>query len=299
VYVETQVMMRRTGPEHLRPLGEVEFANGVGAMAASGTYGDCRACAGIVAYADLRLGDRVAQYLDQALQIAPDRLRGVRQVTIEDPSGAYFRHVTMPRPAEGIMKHPEFAKGFRHLAPRALTFDAAVIHTQLPQVAQLADAFPDTTIVLNHMGIPNGVDQDAAGLAVVFRDWRVRLADLARRPNIVCKVGGLGMVQWGLGFDKRPDPVGYLELANAWRPYVETAIEAFGTQRCMMESNFPPDGRSCGFVPLWNALKHIIRGSSAQEKAALFHGTAARVYRIEMPGATGSSTGAQTGRDER
>jgi predicted TIM-barrel fold metal-dependent hydrolase len=282
VYVETSAFSRTAGPELLRPLGEIEFANGVGAMADSGVYGNCRVCAGIVAHADFTLGDDVAQYFDRALQVAPDRLRGIRQVTIEDPSGAFFRYISMARPREGIMRHPNFRGAFRHLAPRGLSFDAAVIHAQLPELASLADAFPLTTIVLNHMGTALGVDQDEDGLASIFREWRDRLRNVARRPNVVCKVGGLGMAQWGLGFDRRTDPVGYLELARAWQPYVETALEAFGPDRCMMESNFPPDGRSCGFVPLWNALKHIVRDCTPDEQRALFSGTAARVYRLDV-----------------
>ena len=187
------------------------------------------------------------------------------------------------------MKSPGFRPAFRHLASRGLSFDAAVFHHQLPEIAELADAFPDTTIILNHMGVAMAMDLDAQGQGEVFRTWRDALLDLARRPNVVCKVGGLGMPFWGLGFETRPETVGYMELAAAWKPYVETSIEAFGTDRCMMESNFPPDGRSCGFVPLWNALKHIVRASSSDDKAALFHGTAARVYRIDLPQQSGAA----------
>jgi predicted TIM-barrel fold metal-dependent hydrolase len=97
------------------------------------------------------------------------------------------------------------------------------------------------------------------------------------------------MPMWGFGFETRETPIGHLDLADAWRPYVETGLEAFGADRCMMESNFPPDGLSCGFVPLWNALKHIVRNASADEKAALFHDTAARVYRLAGVGTVGSA----------
>lgn len=282
VYVESNAFFRSDGPELLRPLGEVEFANGIGALAASGVYGDCRVCAGIVAHADLTLGDALADYLDRAMQAAPERMRGVRQVVIEDPTGRFFRYMMMAPPRPGIMRHPHFREAFRHLAPRGLTFDAPVVHTQLAELAQLADAFPETTIILDHMGTANGVDQDADGLAAIFRVWRESLRDLARRPNVVCKVGGLGMAQWGLGFDVRSDAVGSTELAAAWKPYVEAAIEAFSPDRCMMESNFPPDGRSCGFVPLWNALKMIVQAFTPAEKTALFSGTATRVYRLAL-----------------
>ena len=282
VYVETQAMARVNGPAMLRPLGEIEFANGIGAMSGSGLYGACRVCAAIVGYADLRFGDAIGDYLDRALQLAPGRLRGIRQVTIDDPSEAAYQFISV-RPPRGILQHPDFRKGFRQLAPRGLSFDAAVFHHQLPEIAALADAFPDTSVVLNHAGHTMCLGLEDSDRDTVFRAWVGHMRDLALRPNVVCKIGGLGLPFWGFGLEKRPDTIGYLELSRLWKPYVETAIEAFGATRCMMESDYPPDSRSCGFVPLWNALKHIVQGASTAEKAALFHGTAARVYRIALP----------------
>ena len=158
-----------------------------------------------------------------------------------------------------------------------------VFHPQLPEIAELASHFPETTIVLNHLGIAMAMGTEEQGRAEVFRQWRDALFELARCPNVFCKIGGLGMPFWGFGFENRSGPVGYLELSSAWRPYVETGIEAFGVERCMMESNYPPDARSCGYVPLWNALKHIVRNASPEDKGALFYGTAAQVYRISLP----------------
>ncbi|MBS0476960.1 MAG: amidohydrolase family protein, partial [Proteobacteria bacterium] len=193
------------------------------------------------------------------------------------------------RPPSGILRSPGFRPAFAELAKRGLSFDAAVFGNQLPDLAELADAFPDTTIVLNHMGTAMGLEMSESERADLFIQWRYALSDLAKRDNVMCKVGGLGLPTWGFGFDQRPDPVGYLELADRWRPYVETAIEAFGESRCMMESNFPMDGRSCGFVPLWNALKHITRNCSQTGKEQLFYGTAARVYRMKV-NALGAAT---------
>lgn len=280
VYVETLAFARTDGPELMRPIGEVEFANGAAAMAASGLYGACRAAAGIVGNADLRNGDAVAGLLDRALQTAPERFRGVRQVTMEHANDAAFRYVPQ-RPPVGIMSSPGFRPAFRHLAPRRLSFDAAIYHTQLAELSELADAFPETVIILNHLGFAMAAEMDAAGRQEIFKEWRVALHELARRPNVVCKLGGLGMPQWGFGFEERPGPLGYLELSEAWRPYVETGIEAFGVERCIMQSNFPPDGRSAGFVPLWNAMKHITTAFSETEKQQLFSGNAARVYRLD------------------
>jgi len=280
VYVESRSFVRPHGPEALRPLGEVEFANGVGAMGLSGFFGPLQVCAAIVGYADFRLGDAIAEFFDKALQVAPLRFRGVRQVTMEPPTEALYRLFPHP-PPRGIMQSPGFDKAFAHLAPRALSFDAAVFNHQLADVVTLADKFPDTTIILNHMGTVLAMDLGEQERRETFKQWGISLRELGRRPNVYCKIGGLGVPFWDLGFIAREGPATYLELADAWRPHVETAIEAFGARRCIMESNFPPDGESCGYVPLWNAMKHIVASASAEDKSALFHGTAAKVYRIE------------------
>ena len=281
VYVETLAMARRSGPEHLRPLGEIEFANGVGAMSASGGYGACRVASAIVGYADLRAGAAVGDLLDQSASRAPDRYRGVRQVALDGPDPSFRRFITNPPPS-GLLEDPRLLAGLRAVERRELSFDTAVFHHQLPQLARLAADHPNLQFVLNHLGMPYLLDVDDADRAGVFSQWRSALATVAAQPNVACKIGGLGQVFFGFDFDGREDPVGFLELAAAWRPYVETAVEAFGAERCMMESNFPVDGRSCGFVPYWNAMKHIVSAASADDKAALFHGTAARVYRIEL-----------------
>ncbi len=282
VYVESRSFVRPEGPEALRPIGEVEFANGVGAIGLSGFFGPPRVCAAIVGYADFRAGDAIAEFFDTAMQIAPTRFRGVRQVTMEPPTEALYRLFPHP-PPRGIMQSRGFDRGFAHLAPRGLSFDAAIFNHQLGDVIALADRFPNTTIVLNHMGTVLAMDLAPHERQEVFRQWGASLRELARRENVFCKVGGMGVPFWDFGFIAREQPASSVELAAAWKPHVETAIEAFGPHRCMMESNFPPDGESCGYVPLWNAMKRIVAGASKENKAALFHGTAAKVYRIELP----------------
>lgn len=281
VYVETQAFLRRSGPEVLRPLGEIEFANGVGAMASAGHYDNVRINAGIVGYADMRAGDAVAALLDRALQTAPERLKGFRQVLLDYPEAAPYRFMLAP-PPKGLLQSPRFDDAFRHLAPRGLSFDATVFHTQIPELVSLADRFPDTSIVLDHLGMPMNLDATPDQRQEIFSAWSKGLSQLACRPNVTCKIGGLGMPFAGFGFEKNPEVVPSDRLAQAWKPWVEKAIGTFGPQRCMMESNYPPDGYSCGYVPLWNALKKIVRHYSQDEKNALFHGTAARVYHLDL-----------------
>lgn len=279
VYIETQAMARPSGPDTLRPVGEVEFANGVGAMGLSGVFGPCRVAAAIVGFADMTLGERVAETLDRSLAAAPDRFRGVRQIALAHPDPDALRYLTH-KPPPDLLKDARFLAAMTEVARRGLSFDATVLHLQLPELETVAARFETTPIILDHLGLAFAMDADAATRLEVFKDWREKLRSFARHPNAICKIGGLGTAYWGFGFNKRQQPATYQELAEAWKPYVETAIEAFGADRCMMESNFPNDGRSCGFVPLWNAMKTIVRDASKSEKAALFHDTAARVYRI-------------------
>lgn len=280
VYVETRFMSRARGPAHLRPVGEVEFANGVGAMGDSGLFGPCRFAAAIVAHADLTLPEaQFAEYLTAARRAAPDRLRGFRMITMDHPDPSIFAHLAHP-PRQGLLHHPLFRRNFARLAGQGFSFDAAIFHPQIQDMAELADAFPQTTIILNHLGL--AVAADEASRPKVFADWAAGMRTLAARPNVVCKIGGLGSAYWGFGFHLRSGEVTSRDLATAWRPYVETAIQTFGPDRCMLESNYPPDGRSCGFVPLWNALKLCLSGLSEAERAAVAHGTAARVYRISL-----------------
>ncbi|GAA5233594.1 amidohydrolase family protein [Verticiella sediminum] len=281
VYIETQSMARPDGPEELRPVGEVEFANGVAATARSGIYGACRVAASIVGFVDMTTGDRAAITLDACAAVVPQRFKGVRHIAMSHPDESVLRFLTH-RPPPDLLKSPGFHAAFKHVSKRGLSFDATVLHHQLPEVGELAAAFPDTMIVLDHAGLATAIPDKAGSQAEAFQEWRANMQALSRHENVFCKISGLGTSYWGFGFIEREAPVGYRELAEAWKPYVETAIELFGANRSMMGSNYPNDGRSCGFVPLWNALKYIVRDYSLSEKAALFRDTAQRVYRVDL-----------------
>jgi L-fuconolactonase len=198
------------------------------------------------------------------------------------PGTAPYRFMPNP-PPRGLLHHPKFVDGLREIERRNLTFDAALFPNQFRDFADVVGRVPNLPIVLNHCGQLVAMDLDAAGRKAVFDEWRSALNDLARRPNVFCKIGGLGLPFFGLGLETRTDPIGYRELATLWAPFVEATIEIFGVGRCLMESNYPIDGRAAGFVPLWNALKYVVRSSSSEEKHALFHDNAARVYRINLP----------------
>ena len=275
VYVEAGSMYRADGPTDMKPVGEVEFVNGVAAMSASGGYGKPRLCAGIVGHADLLLGDKVKPVLEALIAAGNGRFRGIRFSTPWDTSNAAsFYRRKVPRHQ---LLDPALRKGFAHLKPLGLSFDVWQYHPQMPDVADLLRAFPDTNVILDHVGGLLGIaphdDRDT-----VFKIWRGHIRELAKFPNLNVKVGGFGMLHCGWDFHLKDVPPSSKQLANAWRPYVEESMEAFGVNRCMMESNFPPDKQSCGYGVLWNAMKRITQKHSAAEKAALYHDTAARVY---------------------
>src|SRR5262249_44264623 len=172
---------------------------------------------------------------------------------------------------------------FAQLGKLGLTFDSWQYHPQLPDVVDLARAFPDTTIIVDHVGGVLGVGPYQGKRAEIMAEWKKTIAQLAACPNVNMKLGGLGMIMFGFDFELADTPPSSEQLAAAWRPYIETCIEAFGAGRCMFESNFPPDKQSCGYTELWNAFKRITAGASADEKKALYSGTAARVYRMTAP----------------
>jgi len=278
VYVESGSMYRADGPTAMQPVGEVEFANGIAAMSASGRYGASRLCAGIVGHADLTLGDQVQPLLEALIAAGNGRFRGIRHgATWDTGNAAKFGRRQVPRHE---VLDPTFRQGFARLQPLGLSFDAWLFHPQMPDVVDLLRAFPDANVILNHAGGLLGIPPHDGKRDEVFAIWRGYIRELAQFPNLSVKVGGLGMLYCGWDFHLRDVPPSSEELAAAWRPYVEACIEAFGARRCMMESNFPVDKQSCGYGVLWNALKRITQGYSAAEKAALYRDTAARVYRL-------------------
>jgi len=278
VFVECGSMYRADGPAETKPVGEIEFVNGTAAMSESGQYGKSRLCAGIVGHADLRLGDSVARVLEAEITAGDGRFRGIRHSVVWDPSEMFSRGRT--NSPKGQMADATWRAGFARLAPLNLTFEAWLYHPQLVELADLARAFPQTTIILNHVGGPLGIGPYADKKQETFAVWQAGIAELGKCQNVVVKLGGLGMLFGMFDFHTRETPPSSEELARAYKPYIETCIAAFGPDRGMFESNFPPDGVSSSYAVLWNALKRLAAGYSADEKAKLFSGTAKRVYRL-------------------
>jgi predicted TIM-barrel fold metal-dependent hydrolase len=280
VFIECRANYRADGPAAMRPVGEAEFVNGISAMSASGGYGPCRVASAIVGHADLAIGEKVQDVLEAEIAVTGGRLRGIRWSIPYDASEV-GRYVSRFVP-EGISKDPTWRAGFSRLAGLGLSFEGWCYHPQIAEVANLAKAFPDTTIILNHVGGALGVGPYVARKAEVFAQWQHSIRELAKCPNVMVKLGGLGMLIFGFDLHLADAPPSSELLARTWKPHIETCIEAFGAERCMYESNFPVDKQSCDYTACWNAFKRLSAGASATEKQALFSGTAGRVYRIEI-----------------
>ena len=279
-YEQAREMYRADGPEELKSLGEAEFVSGVSAMSASGKYGPTRCIAGIIGFADLRLGSRVKGVLERHIAVSDGRLRGIRNGSTwsDDPTLKTF---TAGGPRE-LLLDKSFREGCAALAPLGLAFDGWMFQTQLDDLADLAGAFPQTTIVLNHCGGPLAIGPYAGKREEAFTEWRNGIRKIAALPNTYVKLGGLGIKMIGFTFYENPEPPSSQDLEKAWRPYIETCIEAFGPQRAMFESNFPVDKGTCSYQVLWNTFKRIAAKYSAGEKTALLSGSAVKAYRLTL-----------------
>ena len=279
VFVQCASMYRADGPDALKSVGETEFVNGVAAMCASGRYGEVRACAGIVGHVDLTQGAPVSDALEAHLRAAGERFKGIRHSASYDADPNVLG--PLARVGGGLYGSKAFREGYAQLAKYGLSFDAWLLEPQLPELIALAGAFPDTPVILDHVGTPLGLASYEGRRDQRFGIWRDNLRKLAALPHVSVKLGGLAMPFCNFPSFLQTPSAPSSQLAREWQPYVETCIECFGPQRCMFESNFPVDLGSCTYPVLWNAFKVLTTQYSAAEKFALFSGTARNVYRLK------------------
>jgi L-fuconolactonase len=275
VAVECRYGYRNIGADKLKPVGEVEFLDSIAERVASDPTIKPRIAAAIVGHANLLLGDAVAPVLEAHIAASPHRFRGIRHSATWDGSDALRSEA-----AQGLLGDSKFRRGFASLAKLDLSFDAWVYHPQLTEVAELARAFPSVPIILNHIGAPLGIGPYAGKRAEVYQSWSSGIVDLAKCSNMVVKLGGVGSMRSGYDWHERTVKPSSLELAKTLRPYFEHCIEQFGVDRCLFESNFPVERAANTYINLWNAFKRMTENYSVDEREALFHDTAVRIYRI-------------------
>jgi predicted TIM-barrel fold metal-dependent hydrolase len=272
VFVECHAEYRKDGPDELRPVGEIEFVADAAEVSAA-TPGP--EIAGIVGHADLTLGDGVEDVLRAEETAGRGRFRGVRYTTAWDP------HPMGNNAARGgLMGEETFRAGVRKLGELGHAYDAMIFHTQIAELASLARACPEVTIVANHLCVPIAGGPYRGRADEVRAVWRQQLPDLAACDNVVLKIGALIRPLTGDRWDKREVKASSEEIAAAWGDEIRFAIDTFGPSRCLFESNFPVDKACFGYVEVWNAFKRLSGGFNAAEKTDLFHDTAARAYRL-------------------
>jgi len=276
VFIQCGTGYRRNGPTELQPVGETEFVCRQVGQNVGGNSKKISVADGIVAYADLLLGIEVAPVIEAHIEAANKRLKGIRQICIWDSDPSIISMGNM----KGMMMESSFRKGFECIRNYGLVFDAWQYYSQLPELKDLAEDFPDTTIVVNHLGGILGIGSYKSRHKEVFDEWKNNIAELAKCPNIFMKLGGLGMPRCGFDWHQRSKPIDSVELAHTIRPYFDVCIEKFGIDRCMFESNFPIDKVSYSYTVLWNAFKRLCKEFSYNEQAALLHDNAVRVYKL-------------------
>ncbi|MEJ8815668.1 amidohydrolase family protein [Variovorax ureilyticus] len=275
VYMQAQTRYRREGPAALKAVGETEFVAGV-AQTHGGSVPEV--AKGIVGHADLRLGSEVCEVLEAHVQAGQGRFKGVRHLSTWDADSSLVNPLSAA--PKGLLLDKAYRQAARQLAEFKLSYDAWLFFHQLPELFDLAKKMPDTPVVINHCGGIVRIGAYEALRSAVFDTWLQGMRQLARLPNVFVKLGGLGMRINGFEFEKGATPPTSHELADTWRPWMEPCIELFGADRCMFESNFPVDKGSYSYATCWNAFKRLTSGAGADERRALFEGTASRVYRL-------------------
>jgi predicted TIM-barrel fold metal-dependent hydrolase len=275
VFIEVRCEYRTDGPDEMKPVGEVEYVQTIADASASGSHGPTKAAAAIIGHADLKLGEGVRPVLEAMQAASPNRFRGVRHSVGWDESRELAN-----REIKGALGTDGYRAGAKVLAGMGLILENSLYFHQASELADFARALPELTIVLNHIGGLVRVGPYANRDEYVLPEWRKGIELMAKAPNIVLKLGGVGQTRFAYGWDERETPVGSEELAETLGPLMNHCIEQFGPERCMFESNYPVDKISYSYNVLFNAFKRLSKGYSATDRANLFHGTAARVYNI-------------------
>lgn len=275
VYIQCGQEYRDDGPDHLKPLGEVEF---VVEQAKEAQSLGGPTIAGIVGRVDLQFGESLDELIDQFVETSEGLFRGTRHIAARAEYPDSLSIASMA--PEGLYEDASFRDGLKVLGKRGFVYDAWHYHPQNPDFTALAQAVPDTVLVLDHFGTPLGVGPYASQREEIFAQLKKDLEDMAKCENVYAKLGGLAMPDNGFGWESAPSPPTSDEVAAAHRDYFLLAIDCFGPGRCMMESNFPVDRQSLSYAVLFNAMKKMVSDFSQKDKEKLFYGTAEKVYQL-------------------
>lgn len=276
VFIECGAGYDRENAEPFEPVKETSYVDSI-ATEASKTPEQAQ-IAGIVSHADLRLTPDILNEVLDAHQEASPLFRGIRHAGAWDKERdqIMFRGQSVPN----LYIDPDFQRGVGVLGQLGLIYETWHFHPQNGEFLALAKACPDTTIILDHFGTPMGTVRFSGKREDRFEEWQDEMSAIAECPNVIAKLGGLAMPVNGFNWDGRDAPPSSDELVEAQAHYYHHMITVFGPNRCMFESNFPVDKLSVGYTVYWNSMKKIAADYDEGAKAALFSGTANRVYRL-------------------
>ncbi|MDA1128088.1 MAG: amidohydrolase family protein [Chloroflexi bacterium] len=277
VFIEVRCEYRQDGPDEMKPVGEVEYIQTIADESATGNHGQTRAAAAIIGHADLKLGEGVRPVLEAMQNASPNRFRGVRHSVGWDESPELAN-----RDIKGALGTDGYRAGAKVMESMGLVLENSMYFHQLSELAEFARTVPELTIVLNHIGGLCRIGPYANRDDDVIPQWRKGVEEVAKCPNIIMKLGGVGQLRYGYYWHDRETAIGSEELAGSLGPLMNHCIQKFGPDRCMFESNFPVDKISYSYNVVYNAFKRLSKEYSATERAALFHDTAARVYNINV-----------------
>ena len=277
IFIECHSSYRREGPDHLKPVGETEFVAEIAAQSQKGSPNQAR-ISGIVAHANLTLGDTVNEILDAHEAAGRGLFRGIRHAGAREEVPESL--MIQGRGEKDLFSREDFRQGVKLLGNRGFTYESWHYHHQIRSFTELAKAVPDTTIILDHFGTPLGVGPYVGKREEIFEQWKIDIAELAQCQNVYAKLGGMAMPDNGFGWHLGAVPPTSDEFVAVQKPYYLHTIDCFGPERCMFESNFPVDRLSLSYPIVWNAFKKIVVDFSEDEKNMMFSGTAAKVYSL-------------------
>ena len=249
VFIEVRCEYRQDGPDEMKPVGEVEYIQTIADESATGMLGSTKAAAAIIGHADLKLGEDVRPVLEAMQAASPNRFRGIRHSVGWDESPELAN-----RDIKGALATDGYRAGAGVLASMGLILENSLYFHQLSELAEFARAVPEVTIVLNHIGGLLRVGPYANRDSEVLPQWRMGVEEVAKCPNIVMKLGGVGQLRYGYYWHDRETAIGSEELAGALGPLMEHCIQQFGPDRCMFEPRYP------GYLPVSRRRARADRG---------------------------------------
>jgi|SRR5690606_28064075 len=187
-----------------------------------------------------------------------------------------------------LYRNKKFLHGFEHLAQAKLSFDAWVYSHQINDVIELAQTFPETPIVLDHVGTPVGLFGQVGKTTgkteqqrqQIFSQWQIAIAALAECPNVYIKLSGLFMPVLGHTFHQQRQLATKDALIERAVPLIQHVLQCFGTERSMFASNFPMDRVSSSLVNIIDAFSDIVYAHHPDALKTVFYDNAKRFYQL-------------------